>query len=73
LTLEDERLAEDKYREKVAERLRAFAKSGRYSTRQLALKLNVSRYALQGWLYRYPPTAEDCDQVMNFLEEMEQE
>ncbi|MBP7213316.1 MAG: hypothetical protein KBA03_03695, partial [Anaerolineaceae bacterium] len=42
LTLEDERLAEDKYREKVAERLRAFAKSGRYSTRQLALKLNVS-------------------------------
>lgn len=44
---------------------------GKYSQRQLALKLNITRYALQGWLYQYPPTAEECDLIMNFLEEME--
>lgn len=72
LTAEDDRQAQEKYREEVAKRLRVFAKSGRYSIRQLAMKLNVTRYALEGWLYRYPPTAEDCDAIMNILEEMEQ-
>lgn len=74
LTAEDDRLAQAAYREKVAKRLRDFMKKNvnMISQSQLARKLQVPSGLVSSWLYRYPPTVQHCDAIMNFLEEMEQ-